>query len=318
MRPDSRDTHINLLLTDRVEAYNNPMDSYIADHILPMKSVAKQFGRFAYYDKSVAFRDDVAIRAPSAVAEETDWGTSFKDYRCDNWAVRHPITAEDLENSSAPFDLFRDAALFLDAKHYLKRDRLFATNHFNLASWGNGDTLSGNDQWSDYTNSDPMIAVDLAKDVVQGKTARDPNIFVLSRPVWTQLKHHPAFLKEIRYTQRGIVTMDIMADMLDVDMTLVGKTIYTPDPRGTAEDSVNYSRVWGNHALLLHRSPSMAMFDNTAGCTVYWSPIGPNAMHVVRSYEYTDRLVQWIEVIGWYQQLILDNDLGYFWADAIA
>ena len=318
--PFSRDVHINTLLTDRVEAYNNLPDSYIADHIFPMKSVAKQFGRFAYYDKSIAFRDDVAIRAPSAVAEETGWGTNFKDYRCDNYALRHPITAEDMENSSAPFDLFRDASLFLDAKHYLKRDRLFAQDHFIKSAWGSSvrTTLSGSSQWSDYTNSDPMIAVDDGKDAVQGLTARDPNIFVISRPVWTKLKHHPKFLQEIRYTQRGIVTMDIMADMLDVDMTLVGKTIYASNPAALDEDDVTYSRVWGNHALLVHRSPSQMMFDNTAGYTVYWSPIGPNAMHVVRTYEYTDRIVQWVEVLGWYQQLVLDNDLGYFWENAIA
>ena len=55
----------------------------------------------------------------------------------------------------------------------------------------NNTTLSGTSQWSDYTNSDPIAAIDDAKESVRKASAKKPNSIFMSRPVFVKLKRHP-------------------------------------------------------------------------------------------------------------------------------
>lgn len=55
----------------------------------------------------------------------------------------------------------------------------------------NNTTLSGTSQWSDYANSDPVTAIDNAKETVRKASGKRPNSIFMSRPVFNKLRRHP-------------------------------------------------------------------------------------------------------------------------------
>src|ERR1700687_3045241 len=68
---------------------------------------------------------------------------------------------------------------------------------------GRAATLAANvpaSVWDDYTNSNPMTDVDAGREVIHNNTGLDPNLLVISRPVFFKLKEHPKILDKIKYT----------------------------------------------------------------------------------------------------------------------
>jgi hypothetical protein len=113
--------------------------------------------------------------------------------------------------------------------------------------------LAGNDQWSDYANSDPYAAI---MDALDGMLVR-PNIFTMGRKVFTKLRSHPSIVAAVLNNQgdiaggaaaKGSVTRKALADLLELDEVYVGEAFYNAAKKGQA---ANMARLWGNHAALL-------------------------------------------------------------------
>ena len=68
-----------------------------------------------------------------------------------------------------------------------------------------------------------------------------------------KLLDHPDILERIKYTQRGIITADILAAVFEVDKYIIGKALYDSTQEGVAE-SLAY--VWGKSVALIYSEPS--------------------------------------------------------------
>ena len=315
--PTSRDVHVDQLLTNVSIAYSN--QSYIADEIFPLVPVRKQSDIVPKYDQSHWFRDEAKLRAPGTYSVEGGYSVDTSDtYYCPRFSFSKGIPDETRDNADQPFDLDREATEYVTDKLMMKRERAFATDFFTTSVWTT-DKTGGTDftVWSNYAASNPLVDVTAYKDAVEALIGREPNKFVIGKEVLVQLQWHPDLVDSIKYTQKGILTEDIIQSLLGFDSLLVGRTITTATIEGTAEASVVYSRIWGKHGLMAYVPQSPSLRTPAAGYTFVWQRVPAAKQYIVRHRD--DRAEKDIvEANSYFDQKVTAARAGLFLSGAVS
>ncbi len=315
--PTPRDLHVDQLLTQISIAFKNP--TYIADMMFPMVPVRKQSDKIPKYDQSYWFRDQAVIRAPGTKSTGGGYKVNTSDtYFSDRFSFRFEIPDELRDNQDDPFNVDRDGAEFVTDKMMMRREVAFATDFFTTGVWGT-DKTGGTDfvVWSDYAGSQPLVDITGFKDDVEALIGREAMHFAMGKQVWVQLKWHPDFIDTIKYTQRGQISVELAASLLELDRVLVGRAIQTTDPEGTAEASVNYTRIWGKNALLMHVPQRPSLLTPAAGYTFVWNRVA-NANQFMKRMRDEEREVDIIEGNSYFDQKLTVANAGLFMSGAVA
>jgi hypothetical protein len=315
--PTSRDVHVDQLLTNISISYTN--QTYIADSIFPLVPVRKQSDIVPKYDQSYWFRDEAKLRAPGTYADEGGYAVDTSDtYFCPRYSFAKGIPDETRDNADAPFELDREATEYVTDKLQMRRERAFATDFFTTSTWTT-DKTGGTDftVWSNYAGSSPLVDVTAYKDTVEALIGREPNKFVIGKEVLVQLQWHPDLVDSIKYTQKGILTQDMIASLLGFESLLVGRTIFTSTKEGTAEASVTYSRIWGKHGLMVYVPSSPSLRTPAAGYTFVWQRVPAAIQYIVRHRD--DRAEKDIvEANSYFDQKATAARAGLFLSGAVA
>jgi hypothetical protein len=161
------------------------------------------------------------------------------------------VADEELENVESPIAPYADATELVTGKVLLGRElamQQLVTTASNYAT-GNTVTLSGTAQFNDYVNSNPIAIFRDAKRAFHAKMFMEPNVAVIPYQVMSQLEDHPDFIERIKYSERGILTEEIIAAVLGIQTIIVpGAGINTANPGQTA--SIGY--LWGKDILLAY------------------------------------------------------------------
>jgi len=131
-------------------------------------------------------------------------------------------------------------------------DMLFSTSYVT-----NYTTLTGSDQWSDYAGSDPIGDIETGMQSVREACGRTPNTIVMGRQVMSELRNHPDLLERIKYTQKGVVTADLLSSLIEGNpRVVVGDLMYDSSQEG-GDESLGY--IWGKKVLIayIEQSPSL-------------------------------------------------------------
>src|SRR4051794_17062674 len=101
--PDTSDLHVNVLLSNMSIAYQNAMDSYVADRVFPFLYVDNQTNVYAKFNRG-SFLTDAGtagmLRAPGTNAALADYSVDLTStYRADNFAIGNSIPDELRQNS---------------------------------------------------------------------------------------------------------------------------------------------------------------------------------------------------------------------------
>ncbi len=314
-----RDLHVDQLLTQlSIAAYNEP-GSYIARQIAPIVPVQKQSDIYPVYDQSHWFRNEAAPRAPGTKSQRGGWTVdNTNTYYARRWSYGHEISDEERDNADAPFNLDSEATMFVTDKIQLLHELSWAGACFTTGVW-TGDKAGGTDftQWSDYAASQPLSDFDTYSDGVDARIARDPNTLVLGKPVWMKLKRHPEIIDLIKYTQRGQLTIDLFAALIEMPRVLVGRALYTASPEGTAEASVTYTRVWGKHALLAYVPERPSLMTPAASYTFTWQRVPQSDLYIKRMRD-EEREVDIIEASTYFDFKVTSARAGQFLQNAVA
>lgn len=315
--PTSRDVHVDQMLTNASIAYKNA--SYIADEAFPLLPVQKQSNIIPFYDQSYWFRDEAKMASPGSEIAIADYAVDTTNtYWCYRHRLGRLIFDEIRDNADAPFNLEREASEFLVDKLMLRREVQFVNTQFITGTWTTDkDGTTDFVKWSDYAGSSPVVDVTTYKDTVEGLIGREPNKMIVGKQVHIQLKNHPDLIDLIKYTQRGQITADLIASLLEVERYLVGRAIYTTTKEGTAEASVSYSRVWGKNALLLYTPPSPSLMTPTAGYTIVWQRVA-GANQYMQRFRRDEQEADLLVANSYFQQKRLVAAAGAFLESAVA
>jgi len=277
-----RDVSYDPFLTNMSIGYRN--GNYIIDDLVPTITSSKQSGIIPKYAQSNFFRNQAKLRAPGTKSQRVGFATdNTATYFCHRYSIGFEIPWELRDQQDAPFDMDRDGAMFVADKITMKREVDFASNFFTTSVWGSDKSgaASGGDfvYWSDYANSTPLVDISTYADDTEGRIAREPNVLAMGKQAWVKLKWHPDVIDTIKYTQRGQMTVDLFAALVEMRKVLVGRGIYTTSPEGTAEGSVSYSRIWGKHALMLYQPETPSLMTPAACYNFTWNRVPASKMY---------------------------------------
>ena len=280
--PIRQDIHVNRPLTNISIAYIQKASSFVAGQVFPIVPVKKQSDRYFVYLKEDWFRDEAMKRVQGV--ESAGGGYEIDNtpnYFCETWDYHKDVTAEDRANADSPLAPDRDATTFISQKLLIRKEVEWVTRFFTTSLWTteyNGAAASAGialKYWSS-TGSTPITDIDNAQIAIQSITGYKPNVLVVGPYVYSTLKNHASILDRIKYTQRGIVTKELLAALFDVDKVLVAEGVKNSASKGATEDT---DFIAGKHALLAYAAPSPGIKQPTAGYTFAWTGLlGGQAM----------------------------------------
>jgi hypothetical protein len=274
MPPTPGDAHVNRPLTNLSIAY---MQEHlgVSSRVFPVVPVQKQSDRYFVYSKGDLLRDEAQVRAPGTESAGMLYTIdNTPTYSCQKYALHQDVDDDLVANADAPLRPEQDAAEILTSKLLLKRDREFVNSYFKAGVWdtdltgvaaapGAGEFLQ-----FDAASSDPIATIDDAKEAVAGLTGYMPNVIVMGPEVLHAVKNNAQVIDRIKYTQRGIITEDILAALFGVDEVIVPHGVVNTAVKG-ASDSVG--RIFGKGVMVAYRPESPAIMKPSAGYCFSWA-----------------------------------------------
>ncbi|HWO57679.1 MAG TPA: major capsid protein [bacterium] len=240
---------IDPILTEVARGYQNA--AYIGNALFPVVPVGLRGGKILQFGKE-HFRLYNTARAPGSDVAVIQFGYAGQSYALADHAIAGLVPVEDLEEASQQpgIDLGSDAVRSVQDIIAIKLEVEQATLARNAALYAasNKATLSGASQWSD-PSSDPIKAIEDAKEAIRGQVVMRPNTLVLGPKVFAALKQHPKIIDRIKYTGRDVPTAELLASLFGVQRVVSGDAVYQ-DADGVMVD------VWGKDAILAYTNLS--------------------------------------------------------------
>lgn len=271
-QPTRSDVHVNKPLTNISIAFIQEKNDFVADKVFPRVPVTKQSDRYFTYTKGNWYRDQARKRAPGTESA----GSGFEidntpTYFADVYALHKDVDDQTRANADAPIDMDRDATLFVTEQCMLRQEKQFATQYYKTSTW-TGSTTGGDItpavKWDDAAG-DPISDIDEQKKAVRRKTGRMPNILVVSGATDTALRNNADVKDRIKYTQRAVLTADIMASLLGVDKYLVALASENTAAEGATD--VLADIFTGDSALLVYAPQTPSLMQPSGGYIFSWS-----------------------------------------------
>lgn len=323
--------HIDRALTNISVAYQQGANAFIADKVFPIIPVQKRSDIYFQYSKEDMFRDEVQERGRGAESAGGNFNVTTKDpYYCRKYAYHYDITQEERVNYDAPLNVERDAINWLSNKMLLNREMHFVDAFFKPGVWGKDmtgttGTPSGAQfkKWSDPT-SDPVNVVNNVMLDMANSTGKKPNFMIMSPDVFYALKNHEDIIDRIKYTQKGIVTIDLIASLFEVDQIYIPWGVIN-DGKQTpnySENNDNTHFIYKNKVLIGYRAQRPSLMEPTAGYIFAWTGLeGANNAYGSRITRIkmdalglgTERL----EMEAAYDQKVICKDMGVFMSNVI-
>lgn len=330
--PTQSDLHVNIPLTNVSVAYIPNAGDYVCQKVFPKVPVQKQSDLYWKWSKSDWRRTDVVKRAPGTESAGVGWNYTTDTYFAHVYAVHRDIDDQVRANADSNFNLDSDSAKFLTNQMLLKRELDWTDTYFKTGVWsteytgvasgvGAGEFL----QWSDAA-SDPIKDVTDWKIQYRLLTGYSPSFMIIGADVMKWLKSHPDIIDRIKYTQRGVVTEELIASLFDVPKLLVSyASKVVNDVRindAAAQDAAaTYEFIADTKSAMLGYAPaSPSLLTPSCGYTFVWNGYhGGNSEGIrVKNFRMEHIASDRIESEMTYDMKVVAPDMGIFLNTVVA
>jgi hypothetical protein len=259
--PSSRPFPVDPVLTGIAIGYRNRSQDMIADRVLPRIQVAGEEFKWLKYPLAEGFSYPETKVGRTGQPNTVQFEAKVETSSTDDYGLDTPIPISDINTAKAQRD--KGLSDYDPEKHHvesltnlLELDRETRVARLlqdpNTYAPERRVALSGSSCLNDYENSRPL---DVLKDLVNDRTLIfRPNKLIMGRMVWGPLSSHPHLVNAIRgnLTNKGIITREELARLLEVDEILVGESMVNYAKKGQAPE---LRRVWGNSIQAIHIDP---------------------------------------------------------------
>lgn len=218
-----------------------------------------------------------------------------------------------MNNSDDPYDPKRDAVATIMDVIWLNQEYALASRLSDTAVVTNNVTLSGTDQWSDYTSSTPLEDIDAGITDMMAATGQRPNIAWMGFEVFRKLKSHPDVREQVKYTNGGQLSdsafIQFLKDYFQLSQVWIGTAVYDSADEG---QTASLSQVWGKHFWLAVQSERPTLMSSTLGYTFYDVP------RFTDTYREEAKVSDVARVRYSYDQNLMDANLAYLIKNAVA
>ncbi len=307
-------------------AYRNK--NYIADRVFPIIDRVGSAAKILKYLKGAWFRDEAGIRGPGARAARGSFPYDYVDVSQKEYAFAKEVTDEDrdaaAEQGAPPVQPDQDAIEFATDRVDLKKEVRVAAM-IKAATW-NGVAAGGTDAAGAFAagaGNTFLSEMSAKKELIRSKTGFKPNAIVIDNGTYESLKLEATILDRIKYTQRGIVTADLLAALLELDFFLVGDAIKSTAVEKKDGTDFTASNVWEVNAgkgmvFLFYRPASPGLKIPSAGYQARgaYKQAGGLARKTETWRENAEHQDVY-EVAEKTDIVTVDTDLGYLWKDTL-
>ncbi|MBB4266897.1 capsid protein [Roseospira visakhapatnamensis] len=235
-------------------AYSNPAHTLIADEVMPRRPVSGLKFKWTSYPIEQSYTiPDTRVGRRSQVRTMEIRGEEH-DGSCEDFGLAVPLDNDTIrEAERSGFDPRGQRTEVATNVVTLDREQRVAGTVFSAGSYANGlaAVLSGTDQFSDYTNSDPLGTL---LDMLSSCLIR-PNTLVFGEMAWTRTRRHPKLIQAVRgqLVEEGVISRQQLADLLEVQKIVVGQSRANINRPGQA---LELAYLWGPHVAGLFIDPT--------------------------------------------------------------
>ena len=290
-------------------------EGLVHDEILPFIGVKQSSGLLAKYGtRHMAIENSVKVGKGKYRQVEPIVRTTAS-YQVRGHGLEGIVTKDDYRNVEAPFKAEQDEVMGLSNLIMLEKEKILADALTSTSILTNNATLTGTDQWSDYTNSSPMTLVSDKRMVIANKIGALPNKIVCDMLVAEKLRYHPQLLDALgfKYARPGGLSDAELASAFNVDQFIVAKGRYESAAEGA---SSSMAAIWGKHMVILYAPKSAAPYQSSLGYRIGFE--GQDQRKVYKYAINNPPESTGILVEDEYQFLVSNVDCGYLLKDVIA
>lgn len=297
---------VDPVLTELARGYTNA--SFIGEELFPVVPMTKEGGEIPLFGKEMFRLHNTgrALRAGSNRISPEDRGTLpvvLKEHD-----LEYPLDYREAEE-----DIFSLEQYATDVVMELMRLRHEKTCADLLQTTGTyaaglAQALSGTDIIGD-AGSNPITLIKDMMATVRGKIGRDPNTLWFGDYAFRAVAEHQAVLEKVKYVQKGVVTAEMLASLLDVDRVLVGKGIYQ-----AADDSM--TDLWGNAFGGMYVRPAAAGRDRSYREPSFGYTLKKKNYPQIDKYDENGGKLQLVRNTDMEKVVVLGNDAGFLCTNA--
>lgn len=221
--------YVDTYLTDFSIAYRQDQANFVAPSLATPIPVNKQSGIYRTFPRGYFWRDEVEVRPLGGRPVQARYKTGKQNYFCEEWALETTIDDQERANAVGEFDLDESGVALLEGKQMIREDRIWAESFFKSGVWGQ-DYVSGDGPgmfvaFNDAT-SDPVAVTDDYKTLFNAATGFVINAIVLGANVAKRLRTNPSMVDRVKYTQTGIINLQLLAALFEVDVIKVARSVF--------------------------------------------------------------------------------------------
>lgn len=253
-----------------------PLDmQFIAQDILPKIPVTSQKGDIPQADTNYLRLHynlvDGASKTPtiySTFTKATGWNT-------EDHSIQALITKQDGKNwnnnnwKTGQSQVSIQLAKQIKKTMLISREKALADVLQATGTITQNTTLSGADQWSDYSGSDPIKDIETGRDAVYATTGKEVNTGIMNRAVYRQLINSPKIKETVGAKLQSTVpiqslTLEQLKMALDLDNIFVGRVLYESALKGQTS---SLAAVWGKSCTLafINPNPKPTIYEDSLG-----------------------------------------------------
>lgn len=305
--------HIDQALTNVSQAYTQA--DLVGDEVLRPNPVDKRSDLWFVYGKEGFTLRDTRVR-PRATAGEVDYTLSKSAFNAERHALRHLVTDAERRTADNPLAPEVDATEMLTENLQTNRENEQLALITNGAQVTQNATLSGTSQWSDYTNSTPLVNIRTGKTTVRLGVGREANQLVTSYEVAQVLADHPSIKDLRKYTHPDALDETGLPPVIRGLNVLVAKAV-----SNSGQDAApgSFQSIMGKNAVICFTNPSIGRKTITFGWT-FEAPDDTTGARgwSVRKYREEGKSGDYVEVASTYVPVLVAANAGYLFETAVA
>lgn len=319
------EVHQDMALTNVSIAYAQETSKFVASKIFNSVNVNHLSNKYHIFSKSDWLRSEADLRATGAPTKGANFTMSTGTYSCDQYGVHMDVDDYVAANADAGVDILTSATQYVTEKLLQKRDEVFAATCFTTGVWKGSTT--GTDigvgsgiatAWS-ASGGTPIKDIQTQQDAVEGKTGRRPNVLLLGKDVYTALRDSDDLLDRVKYSERGILTTDLMASLFGVDEVVIAGSISNTANEGA---TAVYAPIFdADDALLLYRPQNPGLMTPAAGYMFSFTGVaGADQFEGLRTLRYRidANHSERIETLAAFDFKVTGEHLGVFFNECVA
>jgi hypothetical protein len=247
--------HQPAFLTDL--ALRFPTPEFLADILSPRKTVRKQSNKYRKFGKDTMYQVD-STWAPGAIPNAVRTELSTDTYFAEERKLRHPLLDSEVNNEDDDLDLVTEYTGTTTRAMRIAREARVAALFTAAGNYpgANVITKAGGSSWDDVgviNTVQPITDIEaLITQVSQSSFTTRAAITVVIPELTMNLaiRHNSAIRDYFKYTQGGVTTAEILAELLGVREVLIAREQTAgAGPQNAANDiitGITTTYLWGD------------------------------------------------------------------------